>query len=200
MLLFKNVLKQISGSSLHNNSTEISPYITRNLDTVPLFNNTHTSCNNSFFPSTTIEQNNLNQELAHCETYSLFRCNILELIRPSLNSFSKCQNIIDIKFVTRLCLGLTPFPELKFKHSFQDILNPIYSYDTDVKSYTHFLLQCPFFLNKSNLSKMSNLNKIDPQLPKLVLPNLPNTLLFGNLSFSDKINALVLDATIKYIL
>ena len=47
---------------------------------------------------------------------------------------------------------------------------------------------------------MSNLNKIDPQLPKLVLPNLPNTLLFGNLSFSDKINALVLDATIKYIL
>ena len=44
---------------------------------------------------------------------------------------------------------------------------------------------------------MSNFNKIDPQLSKLSLPNLTNTLLFGNLSFTDKTSTLILDATTK---
>ena len=47
---------------------------------------------------------------------------------------------------------------------------------------------------------MSNLNKIGSQIFNLSLHNLANTLLFGNPSFSDKINTLILDATIKCIL
>ena len=53
---------------------------------------------------------------------------------------------------------------------------------------------------------MSNFNKIDPQVSKLTLPNLTNTLLLENPSFSDtyqhtyEINTLILDATIEYIL
>ena len=52
----------------------------------------------------------------------------------------------------------------------------------------------------------SNFNKIDPQVSKLTLPNLTNTLLLENPSFSDtyqhtyEINTLILDATIEYIL
>ena len=46
---------------------------------------------------------------------------------------------------------------------------------------------------------MSNLNKIDPQVSKLTLSNLINKLLFVKLSFSDKINALILDATAEYM-
>ena len=46
---------------------------------------------------------------------------------------------------------------------------------------------------------MSNLNEIDPQVSKLSLPNLTNTLLFGNPSFNDTINTLILGATTEYI-
>ena len=47
---------------------------------------------------------------------------------------------------------------------------------------------------------MSNPNKIDPQIPKLTLPNLTNTLLLGNSTFIDKINTLILDGSNEYIL
>ena len=46
---------------------------------------------------------------------------------------------------------------------------------------------------------MNNLNKIDPQISKLSLPNLTNTFLFTNPSFSDKVNTFILDPTIEYI-
>ena len=42
---------------------------------------------------------------------------------------------------------------------------------------------------------MSKFNKIDPQISKLNLFILTNTLLFRNPSFSDKIIARILDAT-----
>ena len=47
---------------------------------------------------------------------------------------------------------------------------------------------------------MSNLNKIDPRIFKFTLPYLKNTLLFGNPTFNETINTLILDATIEYIL
>ena len=85
----------------------------------------------------------------------------------------------------------------RVKYSFQDTLNPSCNCGIDVESCTHFLLKCIFFL-RERCVLMSNLNKIDPQVSKLTLSNLTNTLLFVKLSFSDKINALILDATTEY--
>ena len=42
--------------------------------------------------------------------------------------------------------------------------------------------------------------KIDPQISRLTLPDLTYTPLFGNPSFSGKINTLILDVNIEYIL
>ena len=47
---------------------------------------------------------------------------------------------------------------------------------------------------------MSNLNKTDPQMSKFNLPNLTNTVFFEKSSFSNKINILILDAAVDYIL
>ena len=41
----------------------VSPHITRNVEAVPLFDIRHSFCKILFFPSTTLERNNLNQEL-----------------------------------------------------------------------------------------------------------------------------------------
>ena len=63
-----------------------SSYITRN--EIPLFKtNFH---KNSFFPSTTIEWNNLDHDLRNTESYTLFRSSILKFITPSPNSFYGC--------------------------------------------------------------------------------------------------------------
>ena len=131
-------------------------------------------------------------------SYTLFHSSILKFIRPSPNSFYGCQNIMGIKLVTRLCLGLSRLREHKFKRSFQDTLNPLCNWGMDVESSTHFLLQCPSYINE-RYTLMSNLNKINPQISQTSLQLLTNTLLFGNSSYSDKTNTHILNATIDYI-
>ena len=57
-----------------------SSYITRNSDEIPLFKAKHNFHKNLFFPGTTIEWNNLNQDLRNSESYILFRSSILKFI------------------------------------------------------------------------------------------------------------------------
>ena len=95
-----------------------------NSDEIPLCKTNHNFYKNSFFPSTTIEWNNLDHDLRDTESYTLFRSSILKFIRPSPNSFYNFQNIMGVNLVTRLRIGLSHLREYKFKHSFQDTLNP----------------------------------------------------------------------------
>ena len=175
-----------------------SSYIARNSDEIPLFKTKHNFYKNLFFPSTTIEWNNLDQDLRISESYTLFCSSILKFSRPSPNSFYGCQNIMGIKLVTRLSLGLNHLREHKFKHSFQDMLNPLCNCGKDVKSSTHFLLQRPSYI-KERCTLMRNLNRINPRISQTSLQLLANTLLFGNWSYSDKTNTHIPNATIDYI-
>ena len=80
----------------------------------------------------TIEWNKLDPSLQRCDGYNVFKSNILKFIRPSSNSFFDCHNPIGINYITRIRLGLSHLREDKFKHSFQDTLNPICNCGNDV--------------------------------------------------------------------
>ena len=83
-----------------------SSCITRNSDEISLFKAKNYFHKNLFYPSATIEWNNLNQGLRNSESYTLFHSNILKFVRPSPNSFFVCQNMTRIKLVTRVRPGL----------------------------------------------------------------------------------------------
>ena len=127
-----------------------SSYSTGNSDEIPLFKIKHNIYKYLFFPSTTTEGNNLDQDLRNRnnESYTLFRSTILKFIMPSPNSFYGCQNIMGIELVTRLQQGLSHLQEHKFRHSFQDTLNPLCNCGMDVESSTHCLLQCPSYIQR----------------------------------------------------
>ena len=76
------------------------------------------------------------------------------------NSKLKCHNPKELKFITRLRLALSRLKEHKFKHSFQNIINPLCSYGLDIGSTEQFLLRCSQFLNESStlLSTVANSN------------------------------------------
>ena len=69
--------------------------------------------------------------------------------------------------------------EHKFKHNFQDCLNPICSCGLDIESTSHFLLHCPTF-NDERYTFLSTLNNIDCSLLELTKSSLFQTLLYGN--------------------
>ena len=120
---------------------------TRNIHNTPFLNTKYNFFKN-FFPSTIIEWNNLDPLLRKSENYSVFKNNILKLIRPSPNSVYNCQNPWGICLIIRLKLGLCHLREHKFKHVFQDTLNPMCSCGNDVESTENFLLHFPQFINE----------------------------------------------------
>ena len=86
----------------------------------------------------------------------------------------------------------------KFKHNFQDCLNPICRCGLDMESTLHFLLHCPTF-NDEQYTLLSTLNKIDYKLLELTNSSLSQTH-YGITLFDKEKNALILNATIEYIL
>ena len=59
------------------------------------------------------------------KSISIFKSNVLKFIRLKLNNVYYCHNAKRIGLLARLRLGLSHLREHKFKHSFQDCLNPL---------------------------------------------------------------------------
>ena len=108
----------------------------------------HQFFKNTYFPSAIIEWNKLDPNIPNSETLNIFKLKILKFIRPTANSIFGSHNPIWVKLLTRLRLGLSHLRELKFKHSFQDTLNPFCSCGKEVETTFHFLLSCPNTLTK----------------------------------------------------
>ena len=89
--------------------------------------------------------------------------------------------------------------EHKFKHNFQDCLNPICSCGLDIESTSHFLLHFHTF-NYEGYTLLSTLNNSDPTLLELTNSSLSQTLLYGNTLSDKEKNTSILNATVEYIL
>ena len=89
--------------------------------------------------------------------------------------------------------------EHKFKHNFQECLNPVWSFGLDIESTSHFLLHCPTF-NEERYTLLSTLNNIDCRLLELTKSSLSQTLLYGNTLFDKEKNTRILNSTTECIL
>ena len=129
---------------IHNMS-----YRTRQCNKIPAINVKHDFFKNTFFPSTIMEWNKLDWEIKNSESIVTFKKRILSFIRPSANSTFNCHNPRGIKLLSRLRLGLSHLREHKFKHSFQDSLNPFCSCGKgEVETSSHYLLHCSNYLEE----------------------------------------------------
>ena len=148
---------------------------------IPLIKTKHDFFKNYFFPSAIIEWNNLDPNLRNSKSISVFQEKILNFIRPPPNSFFDCHNPKGIKVITRLRLSLSHLIEHKFKHSFQDTINPLCNCGQDIESSTHFFFHCPFFIDE-RCTLLSTIRSLDSKLLDYTDYDLTQTLLFGNTS------------------
>ena len=70
---------------------------------------------------------------------------ILVLTTSSTNSDFNSHNLKGIKFIIRLHFVLSHLPGHEFKHSFQDLWNPVCNSGLDIESTSHYLLYCPMY-------------------------------------------------------
>ena len=176
-----------------------TPYATRTEGNIPVIKTKHNFLKNYFFPSAIIEWNKIDPNLRNSKSISVFKEKMLNFIRPSPNSVFDIRNPKGIKLITRLRLGLSHLREHKFKHSFQDTINPLCNCGQNTESATHFFLHCPFFINEKR-TLLSTIRSLDSKLLDCTDYDLTQTLLLGNTSQTSSNNFKIIDALIDYIL
>ena len=164
-----------------------------------LFNVKHEYLRNSFFSSTVIEWNKLDNNIRNSESVSAFKKQILKFIRPSPNSTFKVLNTHEIKLLTRLRVGLSHLHEHKFRHNFQDPLDPFCNCGRHIETTIHFFLYCSNYSNqrKALFEKISNIKRsLLNQNDSIIV----ETLLFGSNGLNNEENVWIIESTIGYII
>ena len=137
--------------------------------------------------------------LRNSKSISVFKEKILNFIWPSPNFFFDIHSPKGIKLITRLRLSLSNLREHKFKHSFQDTINPLYNCGQNIESAAHFFLHYPFFINERR-TLLSTICSLDSKPLDCTNYDLSQTLLFGNTSQTSSNNLKIVNASIDYIL
>ena len=145
LYLFYKILHSKSPSYLFNLIPENNnPYASRSAlnNQIPFFNAKINFLKNSFFPAVITEWNNLDISIRNSSLCHIFKNLILKFIRPDSNRISSTQNFEGLKLLTRMRLGLSHLADHKFRHNFQDCLNPICSCGHEIETTSHFLFHC----------------------------------------------------------
>ena len=141
----------------------------------------------------------LSLEIRNSESYSVFKRSLLEFIRTIPNSVLGVANIYGMKLLTRLRVDLSHIRKHKFRHNFQDTINPLCSCSLEIESTSHFFLRHQNFIATStNLT--NELRKLDSSIVNLDKMSLTKLLLYGDRKFEDKVNKKILLASINFVL
>ena len=113
-----------------------------------------------------IEWNKLDLNIRNSESLTSFKRNVLKFIRLSKNSIFLCNNPKGIQLLIRLRLGSSHLRDHKFKHNFQDTVNPICNCGEDIETLCHYLLQCSLYVNE-RLALLNLIQGIDNSILEL---------------------------------
>ena len=122
---------------------------------------------------------------------------LLKFIRPWPIIVFNCHNCKGVKYLITLPFVLSHVREHKFKHNFQDTLNPFCSCGLNVETNRHFFLYCLLFTNQ-RYTFLSAVNDIDSSLKNANDSILTHILLFDKSSLDISANTLIRNATMDY--
>ena len=124
---------------------------------------------------------------------------LLKLFCHSLGHLLTAHSIAT-KLSSRLRLGLSHLGEHKFKHSFQDSLDPFCNCRKgEVKTSSRYQLHCSNY-SEERLVLLKTTKNIDMSILQQIDSKVTSGLLFGDTSFANNKKTFILDATIDYII
>ena len=100
---------------------------------------------NSFFPYCIKEWNKLNDKIRNIKSINKFKVTILNFIRPKGNSVFDIHDTNGIKLLTRLRLNFSHLNEHKFRHNFNDMVDPMCTCGLEPETTLHYLLRCSIY-------------------------------------------------------
>ena len=165
---------------------------------IPIFH-CRTDCfKYSFFPSTLRDWFNLDDNIRNSESISVFKKRLLAFIRPVENSVFNIYESNGLKLLTRLRLGLSHLNEHRFRHNFENCVNPLCSCSLETEDTLHYLLHCHHF-SQHRLVLMNSVISVRNNFESLSDNNKKEILLYGDSRLDNNNNKFILEATINYI-
>jgi len=165
---------------------------------IPTFH-CRTECfKNSFFPSALSDWFNLDESIRNSESISIFKSRLLSFIRPLQTSTYNIFDPIGIKLLTRLRLDFSHLNGHRFRHNFQNCINPLCSCSLEIEDTIHYLLHCQHFaIYRKDL--MNSVKSVFKNFESLNDNSKIEVLLYGDSLLDQNKNKLILEATLKYI-
>ena len=98
----------------------------------------------TFFRSSTLSWNQLDPNIQNSSSIEISKRALLKFIRPKPALIYKIHHPRGLKLLSRLRLGPSHLREHKFRHTFNDTIDPFSLCGTnDIETSEHFLLRCP---------------------------------------------------------
>ena len=141
---------------------------------------------------------NLSQELRNINWRSAFKSCILNFVRPRENSVFEVHDVNGVKLLTCLRLDFSHLNDYKFRHNFNDIINPICSCGKEPETTLHYFLHCDLY-SIDQLELLNDICALNKSLKKLSEENLLKVLLYGVQDVISQVNSEILKCTIKFI-
>ena len=112
---------------------------------------------NSYFSNILDEWNKLDKKVQESPSISVFKRNLLQIIRPIKNPVYNICDIQGVKMLTRLRVKFSPLNEHRFRHNFE-CLSPVCICGAAMEDTEHYLLHCPQFstLRQTLLGQISD--------------------------------------------
>ena len=134
-------------------------------------------------------------DITNIDSDVIFRNAMLKTIRLVPNHIFDACDPLGVQLLKKFRVGLSHLGEHKFRHGFNDAINPICACNREIESVFHFYLGCPNNINE-HFNLMNELSNLYPTLVYLDSNSLTLILLYGNKSFTDDINSKII--TFKY--
>ena len=93
----------------------------------------------------------LDSTIRDSESIAIFKKRLLSFIRPIPSNVQNIFHPIGLKFLARLRLRFSHLNEHRFRHNFQECINPLFSCSLETENTSHYLLQ-----NRINLMNSVN--------------------------------------------
>ena len=197
-------------SCMFNIMNDKSPYYLKNIipkchqstrlrnNRLPTFH-CRTKCfKNSFFPSTMNDWFNLDSTVRDSESIAIFKKRLLSFIGPIPSNVYNIFDPIGLKFLTRLRLGLSHLNEHRFRHNFQECINPLCSCGLETENTSHYLLYYHHF-SQNRINLMNSVNSVFENFDILSDNIKTDVLLYGDPRLGGESNKIILEETISYI-
>ena len=153
---------------------------------------------NSFFPDAIKIWNNIDIEFHSCTSLSIFKRNILNLIRPESKTVFGIHDPIALKRLFQLRVQLSPLKSHKRRHNFSDTPSDWCDCNCAPEDTKHFLQKCSLFHAPRRGFHISVLNILMAN-NLLHLADDVKLYLYGHHSMKPTGNKLILLSIIKFI-